>query len=104
MTGPSVTRWPGTKPPTRDALDQMMRDEGLSPRWWSNGPGDRYSEHEHVYHKVLYCSSGSISFDVASERIELKPGDRLDLPSLTPHSAVVGDAGVECVEAEGRLT
>ncbi len=103
MNGPSVTPWPGTKPPTRDALDQKMRDEGLSPRWWSNGPGDRYAEHEHSYHKVLYCGTGSISFETPGERIELKPGDRLDRPPLTPHSAVVGDAGVECVEAEGRL-
>ncbi len=77
-----------------------MRDEGLSPGWWSNGPGDRYAEHEHGYQKVLYCSSGSIVFETPTERFELKPGDRLELPPHTPHSAVVGDAGVECVEAQ----
>ena len=104
MTGPTVTPWPDSEPPTREALDQKMRDEGLSPRWWSNGPGDRYAEHEHGYHKVLYCSSGSILFETPNERIELKPGDLLDLPPYTAHSAVVGAQGVECVEAEGRLT
>ena len=99
MTGPTVTPWPDNEPPTKDALEQKMRDEGLRPHWWSNGPGDRYAEHEHGYHKVLYCSSGSISFEVASGRIELNSGDRLELPPRTAHSAVVGAQGVECVEA-----
>ena len=31
--------------------------------------------------------------------IEMKPGDRLDLPARTPHRAVVGPEGVVCWEA-----
>ncbi len=76
-----------------------MRGEGLAPRWWSNGPRDVYASHEHGYHKVLYCAKGSITFSTPVGEYELAPGDRLELPAGTPHSAVVGDAGVECVEA-----
>ena len=99
MTGPSVTPWPGSEPPARDALEQTMRDEGLSPRWWLNGTGHRYAEHEHSYHKVLYCSNGSILFHTSDGDFDLSPGDRLDLPPRTTHSADVGASGVECVEA-----
>lgn len=99
MSEPAVTPWPSTTPPTRDELDKLLRDEGLEPRWWSNGPGDRYASHEHGYHKVLYCLSGSITFHVEGRDVALGPGDRLDLPPHTSHSAVVGDSGVECVEA-----
>ncbi len=76
--------------------------EGLSPREWSNGPGDAYTEHSHPYHKVLYCLAGSITFILprSGERIALAPGDRLDIEPGTPHAAVVGPAGVECAEAE----
>ncbi len=77
-----------------------MRDEGLAPRWWSNGPGDVYAAYEHGYHKVLYCAKGSITFATPAGEYELAPGDRLELPAGTPHSAVAGADGVECVEAE----
>ena len=76
-----------------------MAGEGLRPRWWSNGPGDRYEAHSHAYHKVLYCARGSIRFESNGGVFELHPGDRLDIPPGTPHSAAVGPGGVACVEA-----
>ena len=93
------TPWPEPEPPTEAELDRLLRAEGLSPRWWSNAPGDRYSSHSHPYHKVLYCARGSIRFDLSGESIELSAGDRLDIEPDTPHAAVVGPEGVSCVEA-----
>ena len=69
------------------------------PRWWGNGPDDRYASHSHPYHKVLYCLSGSIRFESGESRFDLGPGDRLEIPPVTPHSALVGPQGVRCVEA-----
>jgi mannose-6-phosphate isomerase-like protein (cupin superfamily) len=67
---------------------------------WSNGPGDRYTAHNHGYEKVLYCVNGSITFVLEAEgkRLELKPGDRMVLPAGTIHSAFVGPAGCTCIE------
>ena len=99
-----VQRWLGTSPPTEQELRQTMQDEGLSPYTWSNGPGDRYSAHSHSYHKVLYCLRGSIRFvdESAGRPIDLEPGDRLDIPPATPHSALVGPEGVTCLEAQKK--
>ena len=99
-----VTRWTDPQPPTREALETIHRTERLSPGWWSNGPGGRYAAHSHAYHKVLYCARGSIRFtlEATGEVIDLAPGDRLDLPPGTAHSAVVGPEGVTCVEAAVR--
>ncbi|MDZ4277620.1 MAG: AraC family ligand binding domain-containing protein [Dehalococcoidia bacterium] len=101
MTSPALTRWPDDTPPTEDALERIFRQEGLSPRRWSNGPGDRYGTHSHPYHKVLYCARGSIRFVLENrgQPLDLKPGDRLDIPPGTAHSAVVGPQGVSCAEA-----
>ena len=104
MTAPSVTPWPHNAPPTDEVLERALRDEGLAPSWWSNGPGDRYGAHAHPYRKVLYCARGSIRFLITSsgEEIDLGAGDRLDIPPGTSHAAVVGPEGVSCVEAARR--
>jgi quercetin dioxygenase-like cupin family protein len=80
-------------------LEQRFRDESMSPRWWSNEAGYRFGWHEHSYHKVLYCASGSIVFHTEDGDFELVPGDRLDVEAGARHAATVGPEGVECVEA-----
>jgi mannose-6-phosphate isomerase-like protein (cupin superfamily) len=98
--GTSLTPSHSDEPPSEETLESILRDEGLRPSWWSNGPGDGYGAHSHPNHKVLYCARGSIRFDLpaSGEGFELHPGDRLDIPPSTQHSAVVGPTGVRCVE------
>ena len=99
-----ATRWAQDTPATEGAIREVFRREGLSPSEWSNGPGDRYAVHSHPYHKVLFCVRGSIRFQAGEppEDCDLRPGDRLDIPPGTPHSAVVGTEGVSCLEAPRR--
>ena len=103
MMEPTTTRAVGAD--DVDAIEAAYAAEGLQPYRWTNGPGDRYAVHEHAYAKVLYCLRGSISFTLpgTGEAIDLQPGDRLHLPAGTPHGAIVGAQGVECIEA-ARLT
>lgn len=84
---------------TRDEIERAFADEGLRPHSWSNGPGDRYGNHSHGYHKVLYCVRGSIVFHTPDGDVELHSGERLDLPAGVEHAATVGPDGVECMEA-----
>jgi uncharacterized protein YjlB len=83
------------------SLTDRLRAEGLAPGAWSNGPGDVYGAHVHAHAKVLVVERGSIVFglpDLGTE-VALAEGDRLDLPAGTRHDAVVGPAGVTCLEA-----
>lgn len=86
---------------TRDDLEARLREEGLDPGAWSNGPHDRYAAHDHGYDKVLVCASGSIRFGLPAggEAVDLAEGDRLDLPAGTVHDALVGAEGATCLEA-----
>ena len=100
----TVTPWPGPGEPTIDAIAGRMRSEGLDSYAWSNGPGDRYSVHEHAYNKVLYCVRGSIRFTLPDEGqdagVDLRPGDRMELPAGTRHGALVGQMGCQCIEGQ----
>lgn len=81
--------------------EAALRGDGLDPHIWSNHPGYVYAEHQHPYHKVLFCVEGSIVFHTPEGDVMMSVGDRLDLPPHTPHSATVGEEGVTCMEAAG---
>ncbi len=100
MEPPVLTRWRHAQPPTKETLEAVLQGEGLEAHWWSNGPGDTYPPHVHPYHKVLFCSEGTLTFILhpTDERLLLGPGDRLDLPAGWAHSARVGVNGTTCVE------
>lgn len=84
---------------TAEEAAETLRAAGLTPRTWSNGPGDRYGWHQHSYHKVLHCTAGGITFHTPDGDVQLAAGDRLDIEPETAHAATVGDQGVTCVEA-----
>ena len=92
--------WRDTDPPTEETVARRLRQEGVEPHAWSNGPGDRYAAHDHRYEKVLMCARGSIVFLVGPDDdvIELAAGDGFILPAGTRHSAEVGPRGCACLE------
>lgn len=102
MNSPLVTPWEESEPPTQSTLWKLMAEEGLSPYTWSNGPYDVYSAHSHSYNKVIYVAQGSITFGLPElgKELNLKAGDRLDLPAGIVHDAVVGAQGVVCLESQ----
>ena len=83
------------------AAAARLAAEGLAASRWDNEPGDRYGAHEHAYDKVIVVEQGSITFELTgpATSIALAEGDRLELPAGTRHAAVVGPAGVACLEA-----
>lgn len=101
MKGVSVTPWADHQRPSEDDLRSLLAREGLRPYRWSNGPRDVYGAHTHPFDKVIYVVSGSITFGLPElgKELELRQGDRLDLPRGILHNAAVGPQGVVCLEA-----
>ena len=58
----TVLAWDRADAPSVATVTARLRDEGVEPYAWSNGPGDRYAVHEHGYTKLLMCAAGSITF------------------------------------------
>jgi uncharacterized protein YjlB len=100
MSVPHVTHWNAANPPTEYLLVEILRQQGLNPVSWSNGPYDTYSPRKHNYLRVIYVVRGSITFimPVLSLRLELKAGDRLELPAGVVHRVEIGADGAACVE------
>ncbi len=90
--------WTSDEAPSVASVERRLREEGVAPSAWSNGPHDRYAEHSHPYTKLLMCAAGSITFTVEGEAVDLRPGDGFVLPPGTRHAALVGPGGCTCVE------
>ena len=90
--------------PSTASAESRLRDLGVDPLAWSNGPGDRYGAHEHGFTKLLVCAAGSITFLVGDAEIpvELSAGDGFELPPGTRHAGIVGPRGCTCVEGHRR--
>ena len=86
--------------PSTAAAESRLRELGVEPMTWSNGPGDRYGAHEHGFSKLLVCAAGSITFLVDEDEtpVELSAGDGFELPAGTRHAAIAGPHGCTCVE------
>ena len=86
--------------PSTAAAESRLRELGVEPMTWSNGPGDRYGAHEHGFSKFLVCAAGSITFLVGGDEtpVEVSAGDGFELPPGTRHAAIVGPQGCTCVE------
>lgn len=96
-----IIPWSGEDSPSERTLREELNREGLQGYTWSNGPGFRYSAHQHPYAKVIYVISGDITFRMpeSDKAHTLHAGDRMELPSGVLHEAVVGSVGVVCLEA-----
>lgn len=90
-----VTHWQKRSPPSVPELKRLLAGEGLDFYEWKDDPGTRYGEHTHSYDEIRWVVTGTLCLTVSGKRYLLGPGDRLDLPANTSHSAeVVGNEAV----------
>ena len=70
----------------REAIREIS-DAGWWPVSWRDAPGEVYEAHKHDADQTLYLVQGSLELEADGNVYRLKPGDKLDLPAFTVHSA-----------------
>ena len=102
MADIKIIRWRGGQHPTYQTITRQMEQEGLRPYAWTQGPNCRHAARSHGYSKVLYCVEGSLEVILPdiNQRVQLRPGDRVELPRGVRYAAVFGSNGARCVEGE----
>ncbi len=96
-----ITPWMGEMPATAEKIRQLLNEQELRVNEWSHEPNDILPSHTHGYHKILYIVAGDVRFEFPTVNLNLnvKQGDRLDLPAGIRHNGIVGTKGVSCLEA-----
>ena len=70
----------------REAI-QEISDAGWWPISWRDAPGEVYEPHKHDADQTLYLVEGVMELGVEANMYRLNPGDKLELPAFTVHSA-----------------
>ena len=95
-----VIRWNKPKKPTLEELQKMLNAEGLEHDLYSDSPGTKYGRHKHAFDDFIVIVSGKMRIVTDAQDWVMKPGDRLNLPPNTAHSAeVVGREEVQYLSA-----
>lgn len=73
---------------------QKFEAEGFASVYeWQDPAGTVYPERTHAGKVSIFVTDGSITFDFAGEKHEVKASERFDVPVGKAHGAVVGPHG-----------
>ncbi|MCK5573089.1 MAG: cupin domain-containing protein [Bacteroidetes bacterium] len=96
-----LVRWNKSKKPTLEELKAILAREGLDCGLYSDQPRMKYGRHKHPFDDFVMIVSGRMKIMSDTDEWILKPGDRLNIPMNTPHSAeILGRTEVQYLSAE----
>ena len=81
-----VRRWQAPVIPTQEQIFAMLLAEGLRPDLEEFGPGQDIPIHTHPFDEVRMIVKGAMIIEMTGNRILLRAGDRIHIPSNTKHS------------------
>lgn len=81
-----ITRWQAPLVPTVDQVRTMFYIEGLAPYEEKFESGVNITDHRHPFDEVRMVITGNLLVDVSGNKLLLRPGDRIWIPSNTKHS------------------
>lgn len=96
-------RWSRDYESAEEELTSFFTHHKIKPERWHAEAFEEFELQALDYDRQLWCAEGSIMVSVTDDRghmkeISLQPGDALDIPLNTPHSAIAGISGVVCYE------
>ena len=91
-------RWSRDYESAEEELIRQFVARNIDPIRWAAEGYQEFAGQANERDKKLWCAEGSVIFTINGKPFSLQPGDALDLPSNTNHSAVVGFSGCVCYE------
>ena len=93
-----VTRWQAAVVPEKKQILLMFEAEGLEPFEEVFEPNTVIKDHRHPFDEVRMVAKGELLLDIAGNKLLLRPGDRIVIPSNTKHSKKVeGTEPCQCI-------
>lgn len=99
-----VTRWQAPIVPDKRQILMMLEVEGLSPVEELFPSQTLIKDHRHPFDEVMVVAHGQMLLDINGNKLLLRAGDRILIPSNTKHSIrVEGDEECLCICARNTF-
>ena len=102
MTKVVVRRWDPSLDGelNEEALRKKLEKKGYRVSRYTYGPGTYFGDHNHGVAKIDAVLSGTFRMGMHGQFVDLGPGDWIEVPAGTTHSAeVIGDESVVSLDA-----
>lgn len=88
-----ISRWQAPSLPNISQMKMMFEAEGLQP-FEEVYPAEAFvPDHRHPFDEVRMVAEGEMVLDISGNKLLLRPGDRIVIPSNTRHSKKVQGTG-----------
>ena len=84
-----ITRWQAPRIPEKKQIISWFEMEGLAPEETTIHPKDLFKDVRHPFDEVLMVAKGQLILDIAGNKLLLREGDKIVIPSNTKHSKSV---------------
>lgn len=84
-----VRRWLAPLHPSKEQIEALFEKDGLEYFEENFEPGTKIPKHRHPFDEVRMIITGKILYNVSGNKVLLKPGDKIIVPSNTLHSKSV---------------
>ena len=84
-----VRRWLAPLTPSKEQIESLFEKDGVEFFEENFEPGMNIPSHRHPFDEVRMIVEGKILYDVSGNKVLLRPGDKIIIPSNTLHSKVV---------------
>lgn len=81
-----VSRWQAAVVPSIEQVKMIFEAEGFDPFEESLDPKTQVAEHRHPFDEVRMIVQGEMFLNVSGNKLVLRAGDRIRIPSNTKHS------------------
>ena len=87
-----ITRWQAPIVPKLEQIKKWFEVEGLQPIEFSIKPGEEFNDIRHPFDDVIMVAAGELILNISGNKLLLREGDKIVIPSNTKHSkSVNGD-------------
>ena len=98
-----VTRWQAQIVPKKDQIKLWFEAEGLVPKEVVLNASSEFKDLRHPFDDVIMVAEGEVILDIAGNKLLLRSGDKIVIPSNTKYSKKV-EATVPCLCIEASKT